>query len=643
MTDKQTVDASAVPLWWKEIFPAGARKGFYRREGGLTLTFIDRESARLVVTIEAEPGAQGACRGDRMIDPILSARDWSHLIVQFAGSRDAADRVRLTLDALSQDGLFDRVTQIDMLGIGAGATVLLALDGRFAATRKVAICPTAVPSLWPEGAGPVTLMTDGPMGSGPVETALPVGSMLLRLPAGTDPFATLHAAELLDEIIGGGIEGTLHRDSFDGLVADFGPDPTQERPEVKPATDHPDHAWPRERGNVWMLENRDGVLRYLSDRWNGRVIGFEERNGKTLAQTPPVMRGIIAIGDACGLPRPLDERYPWHVFDENLTPDAPDFAARSHGVLLARTLDAAGDALPGVIALDIPQAGSTPADFHPDAPLSRTLEARLEQAVSQAASHGRSLHVDRVSLGLCAGAPSLSPEAVQAVYRDVILRLGRLVPERTGQTSAPVFVLTQAAGSRSDGRAGAILAEAGLEADFPVSKVVIAGPAYPHALMPDMPATADPAERLLMDEREAEAVAALQRGERWFCPSLRLATYSANRITAAFTSLAPLVLDDGPHGFRIDGAADAPRILSAELIDGDRILIECDGPLDGISARLAYAWGWTTPRDGPCTANHGAVRDSWERPSMVRPGRTLHRNALAGVVPIWPADRVGAA
>ena len=98
--------------------------------------------------------------------------------------------------------------------------------------------------------------------------------MLLRLPAGTDPFATLHAAELLDEIIGGGIEGTLHRDSFDGLVADFGPDPTQERPEVKPATDHPDHAWPRERGNVWMLENRDGVLRYLSDRWNGRVIGF---------------------------------------------------------------------------------------------------------------------------------------------------------------------------------------------------------------------------------------------------------------------------------------------------------------------------------------------------------------------------------
>ena len=228
------------------------------------------------------------------------------------------------------------------------------------------------------------------------------------------------------------------------------------------------------------------------------------------------------------------------------------------------------------------------------------------------------------------------PEAVQAVYRDVILRLGRLVPERTGQTSAPVFVLTQAAGSRSDGRAGAILAEAGLEADFPVSKVVIAGPAYPHALMPDMPATADPAERLLMDEREAEAVAASNAANAGFCPSLRLATYSANRITAAFTSLAPLVLDDGPHGFRIDGAADAPRILSAELIDGDRILIECDGPLDGISARLAYAWGWTTPRDGPArpttgrsaTAGKGQAWSGGADPASQRAGRG--RADLAG-------------
>ena len=164
--------------------------------------------------------------------------------------------------------------------------------------------PDSGPELWPEGAGPVTLMTDGADG---IRTRRDRASRRKHAPApaaGTDPFATLHAAELLDEIIGGGIEGTLHRDSFDGLVADFGPDPTQERPEVKPATDHPDHAWPRERGNVWMLENRDGVLRYLSDRWNGRVIGFEERNGKTLAQTPPVMRGIIAIGDACGCPAP---------------------------------------------------------------------------------------------------------------------------------------------------------------------------------------------------------------------------------------------------------------------------------------------------------------------------------------------------
>jgi hypothetical protein len=234
MTDEPTVDASAVPQWWKEIFPAGARKGFYRREGGLTVTFIDREAARLVVTIEAGPGGHGASRADRVIDPILSARGWSHLIVQFADSRDATDRVQPALDALSQDGLFDRVTQIDMLGIGAGADLLLALDGRFAATRKVAICPTAVPGPWPEGAGPVTLMTTGPMGSGPVETTLPAGSMLLRLPAGIDPLARIDAAELADEIIGAALEGTLDRDSFDDLVEDSRarPDPRGARRET---------------------------------------------------------------------------------------------------------------------------------------------------------------------------------------------------------------------------------------------------------------------------------------------------------------------------------------------------------------------------------------------------------------------------
>jgi hypothetical protein len=636
-----------VPLWWKEVFPAGACDGFFRRTAHHCLRFTGREAGLLVVSVEAALTAGQDELADRVMEPLTKIQHWAHLAVQVEEGETAFDALTDTLKDLFNEERFVAFEAVVLIGEGHGANLALRLAPELKAASTLAFCPETSGA----ASSPAVILFDPMMTAPSADQLTAAGHLLLRLPfLGADPIAAVNDLGLLPDLISGAATGRLTAGTFHRNLRQRKSLPIYQtalrrrlaargREAIASST-----VWPRERGNIWMLEQRpDGALRYLSDRWQGRTVGYEERGGRTLAQTLPVMYGMIGLGDSCGLPRPLAERYPWHVVDETLLGHGPDFGARSHAALLAQSLEAEGHALPGVVAIDLPQPGSRPDDLGTGSKLRRSLEARLGQALQALTPWGRSLHVDRACLGLGAGAPELEPDDAKRLYLDVIDWVQQAVPRLTGQGIAPACVLTQGAGSRHDGRSGVILAEAMLEAARPTARVVVAGPAYPYPLMDGMPATPTDEARLLMDEVEANALRALASGARWFCPSLRLATWSGNTITAAFTSLTPLVLENGPHGFRIDGGADDLAITSVEVVKGNRVRLTCNREPSEAGLTLAYAWGWTKGPDATRPANHGALRDSWSAPSVAVPGRTLYRYALSGRVALLAGDAVGSA
>lgn len=85
---------------------------------------------------------------------------------------------------------------------------------------------------------------------------------------------------------------------------------------------------PKTLGNVWMKRQSDRGFEYLSDQYGGRVIGYEEIEGLTLAQSPEVALVTIALGSGVNCNRSFDEYYDWHVIDGNMFGGAPAYAAK---------------------------------------------------------------------------------------------------------------------------------------------------------------------------------------------------------------------------------------------------------------------------------------------------------------------------
>ena len=80
---------------------------------------------------------------------------------------------------------------------------------------------------------------------------------------------------------------------------------------------------PNTLGNVWMQRESERGLEYLSDQYFGRVMGYEEIEHKTLAQTSEIALVTLAIGSGVNNPRHHDEYYDWHVVDHTLQGGAP--------------------------------------------------------------------------------------------------------------------------------------------------------------------------------------------------------------------------------------------------------------------------------------------------------------------------------
>ncbi|PQV55941.1 hypothetical protein LX70_02826 [Defluviimonas denitrificans] len=408
----------------------------------------------------------------------------------------------------------------------------------------------------------------------------------------------------------------------------------------EPSPGHTPARAPRTRGNVWMLEETPtGVLRFMSDLDGGRVEGFEDRGGKVLPQSADLALATVHFGGGGGnIPRPLPERFPYHVIDPALDGNAPDGAARAQGAIAQSYHRAAGLALPTIIAVAGDRPGLTAAEAEGKAAPYRNLLEGIENARHALRPWDKALFVDRVTLALLAaealrGADGPDEGAADAHYADVAQRLRRDITAITGQASFPPLIVAQSAGSRKDGRAGVILAEGRLSVDHPRLGFIVATPKYPFAMSPDLPASHTPEALLAIDELCHLALAQIRAGRRWQCPLMRFAGLSARTVTAEFSALGDLVLGDGPHGFAIEGAVNDPRITAVHA-EGRKVRLVLNKAPEGEGLHLAYAFGMQADGSARHAANQGALRDDWGQASLVQPGLTLRRHALSARVKI---------
>ncbi|MEL6807847.1 MAG: hypothetical protein AAFO97_08705 [Pseudomonadota bacterium] len=393
--------------------------------------------------------------------------------------------------------------------------------------------------------------------------------------------------------------------------------------------------WPRTLGNVWGLRDEPTGFRYMSDQYEGQVMGFEERREVTLGETHPLAVGMCALGGHAGVPRALPEDFRFHVVDAALSGrDAPT-QAKSHGVVAQRLARQQRHAYRTIIALSEAQPGIVADEGRPGSPLYQSLIDRIAAARAVLADWNKTLFVDRIALSLLSGAPDTPQAAALQHYGDVAHAIRMDAARAAGQASPPHIVVSQSAGIATDGTSEVILAEGQLDIAHPALGIIVATPIYPFALMEDMPATLDPQAAMLVDELEALAIAAVQDNTTWYCPSLRTAHVNGRTIKATFSALSDLVLDDGPHGFALLCKGAAPSITNVS-VQGHEVIVKLDGDVPA-DARLSYAWGATQKQNTGRFANAGSLRDQWSRPSVMAPDQTLHRYALAGCVAVLPA------
>jgi hypothetical protein len=110
---------------------------------------------------------------------------------------------------------------------------------------------------------------------------------------------------------------------------------------------------PNTSGNVWMLTESERGLEYLSDQYCGRVMGYEEIERITLAQTSEITLVTLAIGSGVNNPLHHDAYYNWHVVDHTLQGGAPSYSAESHAIINAKKCDETHAALHTHFAIEI--------------------------------------------------------------------------------------------------------------------------------------------------------------------------------------------------------------------------------------------------------------------------------------------------
>ena len=387
------------------------------------------------------------------------------------------------------------------------------------------------------------------------------------------------------------------------------------------------------------MRSADGTIRYLSDQWGGRIFGFEKRNGITLAQSPDPAIAIVAFGGgSIGVSRPLNEDYRYHIIDENLKRPGDGRAATAQAAAFLALEDKRHLALYTVVPVTVPVSSTVEQDALPGAAGRKRIVERLAKAKLALKAWDKELFADRINLSLLEGAPQTTERAADFHYAAVARELREEVAKATGQTPYPIVIVSQSAGTLSDGTSEVILAEGRLDWHHWGLGFVVATPRYPFRHGMNMQATLTPGSALMISELESLAASERLAGRDWFCPSLEQAEIDGDILHARFTAMSDLVIRNPKgHGFAVDGIENGAKITKVEA-QKNYVLLRFDQIPQG-DLTLRYAWGETRTKTDGFPANRGSVTDSWSAESLLLPDTTLYRYARSGRIAIRQNSR----
>lgn len=392
---------------------------------------------------------------------------------------------------------------------------------------------------------------------------------------------------------------------------------------------------PATSGNAWQVIDDGTSIRYLSDQYQGRVMGFEERDGLILADTSTIAVGILAYGGgSASVSRQMVEDWRYNI-------RLPDLA-HSGGMLSAEALAAASLSLQRaarratntMIALTASVGSPVAADTNVASTLFSSTMAQIAQAVLTLEDWGKSLIVDRITMSLLGGAPDTTPLTADNEYASVASALRAQIVTATKQAQPPLVLVAPSAGPRTGGGTGNVMrAEARLDQTHPTLGFVVVGPRHAYDLEPATVATLTRQGATLLTELEAIATREINAGNLWFCPILMSATISGSVITAQFQSMTDLVLDaGGEHGFLLEGVSNGVTISNVTFA-GKTATIHLSGVPTGALV-LHCASGRSGTPSGNRPINRSDIRDQWGEASLQVAGHTHRRRALPAAVTV---------
>lgn len=388
---------------------------------------------------------------------------------------------------------------------------------------------------------------------------------------------------------------------------------------------------PKSAKNAWMAIKSGDVIKYMSNQWAGRTIGFEEWNGKSIAETKSLAVGVVAFGGGTIPVLGGDNDYPYHITGVDGLPLEDHSEGQRAAEEYLRYQDARHDVLPTTVGITQPLSSITEAEALNGSTARAALAEKVSAYVATLAGFGKTLYIDRIHLALLEGSQGTSQVAADLHYagvaQDMRIELGTI----TEQGAMPVPVVCQSFGTRTNGTSEVILAEGRLHWAHWALAFVVATPRYPFLLVDGMAALHTPEAAEQIAELQNLGAMARLSNKDWYCPSLEEAVLVGTTIRARFVSMtgALAFADAAKHGFALRGATNGVTITSAS-VDGLFVNLPLSAPPEGDSLHLDYAFGETGDRGDGLAANRGTLHDGWSYAS--RTGATLRRFAYSNRV-----------
>lgn len=383
--------------------------------------------------------------------------------------------------------------------------------------------------------------------------------------------------------------------------------------------------------NRWLLTEDEGRLRYMSDQYNGRILGYEERDGVVLADTPSRAICLAGVGGAihnfeCDLP----EDFRFHVRRSALNLSGyKNIVTAAHCAMLSMASQANAQLYLGV-STQTGQAGLKTSDYIANGTLIDDFAQQLKISKANLAEWDKSLFVNAVMLALSNDQMNVSQPSADGYYASMIMALRDRIFEITEDPIEPIFSVIQQSGTADSGLSNWILAETTLDVAHPTFRITIATPTYPYPIIPHSARRLTERSASIVAELSALAISELRQGREWFCPSPVLAMLKGKELTVRFRAMNDLVLD-GNHGF--DVVSDTGNIVVKNIqVRGKYAVLQLDKQPQS-PVLLRYAFGKSQSREG-FHANFGGIRDSFGQASILAPGHTLRRWALSREIPV---------